>query len=443
MSDEAYSRYLECLSVDQAYRRQISIMVAAAFVTALLGGIGVYFLDEGYHASVLPMFGLSPAAGNAIGCVFMIGIAFGVQRLASLVFFRDVTFGLKPMLKQLAEERSCAEKSINYVAAELSRWPKFSGVLRGHLDAIAADTEQASVHLSEQFQAIDSTVSELGRFVSRNTARTNALAAESESRIEANRAQIDRIEAYIRQRMEDSGREKERVDVVVREIRSLQTFVELVRTISSQTNFLALNAAIEAARAGEAGRGFAVVADEVRKLSVETDKAVHKISEGIDSASRSIQGQFTDSSCEAIAGSEKTALQEFADQLAALSSGYNQVVRENQAVMAEIHQTSDALAQRFMDAMAGLQFQDVVRQQAEQVNAALEKLDVHASGLAAALQQPEAPIPADMENFDRQLDELFSRYVMDSQRSRHRAAAGASHAETHSTPAALPNVELF
>lgn len=53
--------------------------------------------------------------------------------------------------------------------------------------------------------------------------------------------------------------------------------IELIQSISKQTNILGINASIEAARLGNEGRGFNVVASEVRKLADGTATSVSQI----------------------------------------------------------------------------------------------------------------------------------------------------------------------
>ena len=431
------------MSADSISRYVRRLILTGALSILVVGG-GVYSLHGPFHAILLPGLGLSHPQGDAFGTMLVVLAAFLVQRLVSTALYEDARFGAKARLAERRQEKEALERVCGQVSEELGRWPVFSGVLRSHLRGVSDDTEKGVVQFSTQLQEIDRIVTSLDSFVADSAARTNAMAAQSEERIEENRAQIHRLEAYIHLRLEEASREKARVETVVSEARSLESLVQLIKHVAGQTNLLALNAAIEAARAGEAGRGFAVVADEVRKLSQETEGAVGKISQGIKLVSQTIESQFADKLSNEAHDTERAALQEFAHQLGTLGSGYEELTHENAAVLAHIGKNSQALTGMFMDAMANVQFQDVVRQQLEHVASALEKLDAHASALAHRLRHPEELPDGQLEGFDHQLDALFAGYVMDGQRERHQETLGGRGAYTPPTPAAGgPRVELF
>ncbi len=79
------------------------------------------------------------------------------------------------------------------------------------------------------------------------------------------------------ERTEKNKELSNKTKVISDKVAEINNIIDMVKSISKNTNLLALNAAIEAARAGEAGKGFAVVAEEVKKLAEESGDAVEKI----------------------------------------------------------------------------------------------------------------------------------------------------------------------
>ncbi|MEO3947073.1 methyl-accepting chemotaxis protein [Gorillibacterium sp. CAU 1737] len=70
---------------------------------------------------------------------------------------------------------------------------------------------------------------------------------------------------------------------------SIRKILELLGSMTKQTNILSLNATIEAARAGAAGKGFMVVADEIRKLAEQSKENIGFVAEITDVIQQEIE----------------------------------------------------------------------------------------------------------------------------------------------------------
>lgn len=416
---------------------QRSLLMLGAI--ALAAGVTVYFLNDWFHGVMLPGLGISNPLGDAVGSVLLVVASFVGVRIASLAVFRDQSLGQGVEIASLTRQHAQSEQALLEVADELRAVPRLSEVLRNQLANVIDQTDAAAHDISSQLQSIDGVVDRLNVFVATRSSESTELVHDSEQRISQNQQLIERMQTYIEFRIQEAEADRVRVTQVVKEARSLEALTRLIKDIAEQTNLLALNAAIEAARAGEAGRGFAVVADEVRKLSAETEKAVVSINRGIQGVASTIETQLEEKLAATDPDRERDALSQFADQLAELSSSYEDILRAQSNAMETVRESSEELAGMFMNALASVQFQDVTRQQIEHTSDALSRLDQHLSALADRLEQSDNP-DFTFTPLTEHLDEVYAHYVMDQQRQSHDAAVGKS--PTAST-ATSPKIELF
>ncbi|MBA6130594.1 MULTISPECIES: methyl-accepting chemotaxis protein [Pseudomonas] len=135
------------------------------------------------------------------------------------------------------------------------------------------ELEQAATAVTEMTTAVEE-VARNAISTSQTTSESNQLATQSRRQVSDN---IDGTEAMTREIQTSSTH----LEQLVGQVRDIGKVLEVIRSVSEQTNLLALNAAIEAARAGEAGRGFAVVADEVRTLAYRTQQSTQEIEQMI------------------------------------------------------------------------------------------------------------------------------------------------------------------
>lgn len=80
----------------------------------------------------------------------------------------------------------------------------------------------------------------------------------------------------------------EKVDKLKESTSSIRKILDVLNSVTKQTNILSLNATIEAARAGNAGKGFMVVADEIRKLAEQSKQSIEVVAQITDTIQREI-----------------------------------------------------------------------------------------------------------------------------------------------------------
>ena len=393
--------------------------------------MGAHHADHGFR--------VLPAVAAAVGAFVLITAVTLAQAVVWLAAYRGYARQVESLQAASESRRDCFGKVSDEVCGELTQVHSFNEVVRGQLNGIIEATEKAAFSIAERLQTIDTVVSHLDHYVSGTSDEAARLVDDSEARITQNKAVVAQMEAYVRQRIQEAEQDQVRVTQVVHQAQSLQSLVQLIKKVAGQTNLLALNAAIEAARAGEAGRGFAVVADEVRKLSGETEAAVLQISQGIKAVAENMEVQFQDKLSSSKLEAERKVLERFSTQLNELGHRYEDLMRHEAGVLAEVQQSSTQLTSMFLEAQASVQFQDVTRQQIEHVAEALTHLDTHSGALAERLRAPEdagftyTPIA-------QYLEALYGRYVMAQQREAHDTSLNRQRA---SPAAASSRVELF
>ncbi|MCD9022044.1 methyl-accepting chemotaxis protein [Cohnella silvisoli] len=206
----------------------------------------------------------------------------------------QVGAGFNQMIEQitlLVEQTNRSAQDVLATAAELSEASKQTSI---SAKEIAVATDQIANGASDL--AIDA---EKGNEIAfrmgvkmKNVMNSNAEMGESASEVRKASEQgtifMNELIAKTIVTEELTRNMVDKVDKLKESTASIRQILELLNSITKQTNILSLNATIEAARAGAAGKGFMVIADEIRKLADQSKQSIHVVGQIVETIQNEI-----------------------------------------------------------------------------------------------------------------------------------------------------------
>jgi hypothetical protein len=327
-----------------------------------------------------------------------------------------------------------APRAAPHLRAELAGYPVFARLLASQMHSMSDLTEETATSIVTKLASVDAKFTALLDFIRQagSSTQVSSLIAHIEQRSGASRDLLAHFAQ--RQRADSESGHAHRTKIVADTQRVLE-ILEGVGDIARHTTMLSLNVSIEAARAGEAGKGFAVIAAEIRRLANHAQTLSTDVKSHVEELMRAVTvdlqqraDQRERDECEAVSN--------LSHSLDELASDVQTIVSHQSEVLQKVEAESAAVAHPIMDIMGSIQFQDVVRQQLEQLEQMSAMVDDHIATLGATLPD-DVDDPQDSQLLAK-LDEFSGGFRMHSQRDALRTARGGS-----TQADAAPLIEMF
>lgn len=402
-------------------------LTLAGFAAGLLVGRKRIFVHDAKVATQPP--------GDVPGACVREGASEAVTAPIATEFPGDNIILLEAERLSRAGAPQPAALPIELVSAQLGEYPAYTDLLALQLQSVTQVSQEAAEKLLQSLLEVDRRVTALMDFL--QSAGSN----DSSERI------LGRIEDQLsccRQHLSNLSHQQEKAagdaalfqDKLAEETESVLAVLNGVQRIARQTTMLSLNVSIEAARVGDLGKGFAVIAQEIRSLAGEVQLLADNVHQRVSGLMGSVHVDLREQARHR-QDNETAAMSNVSDGLGLLTTNLMLLLQHQREVLGRIKAENEDIAEPIMSMMGSIQFQDIVRQQIEQVVSMAMEVKAHIGAVKEGLHDP-ATLP-EIETLTVRLEKLFSTYVMREQRDIHGAVLGKGSAPE----AAVASIELF
>ncbi len=192
------------------------------------------------------------------------------------------------MLSQIMEISDTMTSNIGVVYEKMERLEDSVSKTKEAMEEVSNGTTDTAESVQNQLLKTEE-IQEFIRKVEDSAGAIDSGVQDATDEISLGKEKIDELINQVSISEDASSKVSKELAELVEYTGNMQSIIELIDNITSQTSLLSLNASIEAARVGEAGKGFAVVASEISNLAEQTQNATVSITDLINNISAELE----------------------------------------------------------------------------------------------------------------------------------------------------------